>query len=100
MGNDLATILKRLRSLKPQLAERFGVSAIFVFGSHVRGDAGPDSDLDLIVEFAADARPTLFSLARLDRTLESALGVRVDVIPRGSLNPRLEPYIRTEQVAA
>lgn len=100
MGNGLTTILQQLRSLRPQLAEQFGVSAIFVFGSHARGEAGPNSDLDLIVEFAAHARPTLFSLARLDRTLEAALGVKVDVIPRDSLNPRLEPYIRTEQIAA
>lgn len=100
MGNGLTTILQQLRSLRPQLAEQFGVSAIFVFGSHARGEAGPNSDLDLIVEFAAGARPTLFSLARLDRTLEAALGVKVDVIPRDSLNPRLEPYIRTEQIAA
>ena len=85
--------------LKPELRARFGVSAIFVFGSHARGEAGPQSDLDLLIDFAPDARPTFFSLAKLDRALESALGVKVDAVPRSSLNPRLEPFIRTELVS-
>ncbi len=100
MSDDLATILQRLRALKPELALRFGVSAIHVFGSRARGEEEPDSDLDLLVDFAPGAGPTLFSLARLDRALESALGVRVDVVARANLNPRLEPYIREEMVAA
>jgi len=100
MAIDLSTVLERLGALKPELRRRFGVSAIFVFGSHARGEAGPDSDVDLLVDFAPDARPTLFSLADLDRTLESALGLKVDVVPVASLNPRLAPYIRSELVAA
>ncbi len=100
MSAPLQKLLERLRALKPELRERFGVSAIFVFGSHARGEAGPRSDLDLLVDFAAEARPTLFSLARLARALESELGVKVDVIPRDSLNPRLAPYIRAELVVA
>ena len=96
----LTAVLERLRALKPELRERFGVDAVFVFGSHARGEAGPDSDLDLLIDFTADAKPTLFSLARLDQALEAALGVKVDVVPRTSLNPRLEPYLRMELVAA
>ena len=100
MSDDLATILERLRALKPELALRFGVSAIHVFGSRARGEEGPDSDLDLLVDFAPGATPTLFSLARLDRTLESALGIRVDVVAAANLNPRLAPYIREDMVSA
>lgn len=98
MGDDLAGILERLRALQPDLARRFGVSAIHVFGSRARGEAAAGSDLDLLVDFAADARPTLFSLGRLDRTLESALGVKVDVIARANLNPRIAPYIWNDLV--
>ena len=65
------------------------MSMISVFGSHARGEAGPDSDVDLLVDFTPGAGPTLFSLARLDLTLESALGIKVDVVPVASLNPRL-----------
>ena len=100
MSDDFATTLERLRALKPELALRFGVSAIHVFGSRARGEEGPDSDLDLLVDFAPGARPTLFSLARLDRALESALGVRVDVVARANLNPRLAPHSEKDLVAA
>ena len=100
MSDDLTTILQRLRALKPELALRFGVSEIHVFGSRARGEEAPDSDLDLLVDFAPGTGPTLFSLAKLDRVLESALGIRVDVVARANLNPRLEPYIRKDMVAA
>ena len=99
MQDDLTMILEQLRALKPELAERFGVTAFHVFGSRARGDATPDSDIDVLVDFSPESRPTLFSLARLDRVLEAALGVKVDVIPRTCLNPRLAPYIRTELVS-
>ena len=99
MQYDLTMILEQLRALKPELTERFGVTAIDVFGSRARGDATPESDVDMLVEFSPESRPTLFSLARLDRTLETALGVKVDVSPRTCLNPRLAPYIRSELVS-
>jgi hypothetical protein len=100
MSIDLPTVLDRLRAIQPELNRRFGVSAIFVFGSHARGEAGPDSDVDLLVDFNPDAKLTLFSLAKLDLALESALGAKVDVVPRASLNPRVAPYIQAELVPA
>jgi predicted nucleotidyltransferase len=48
MSDDLPTILQRLRALKPGLASRFGVSAIHVFGSRARGEAGPKILADTI----------------------------------------------------
>jgi predicted nucleotidyltransferase len=53
----------------------------------------------LLVDLAPGARPTLFSLARLDRTPECALGVRVDVVARANLNPRLATHIEKDLVA-
>ena len=96
----LTTILARLRALKPELADRFGVIGVSVFGSHARSEAEADSDLDLLLDFQPGASPTYFSLARLDAFLEENLGLKVDAIPRESLNPRLEPYIRSELVKA
>jgi predicted nucleotidyltransferase len=96
----LSTILDHLRALQPELRERFGMEAIFIFGSYARGDAEPGSDLDLLIDFAEGSKPTLFSLARLDAVLEAALGLKVDTVPRGSLNPRLAPYIVADLVPA
>jgi predicted nucleotidyltransferase len=98
--NDLSSVLERLRPLKPMLRERFGVTAIHVFGSSARGEAGPNSDLDLLVDFSPSARPTLFSLTELDQFLEDNLGLKVDAIPRQSVNPRLAPFIDADLVLA
>jgi len=92
-----ARLLEKLRALRPELADRFGVSGIGVFGSHARGEARPDSDLDLLLDFSRT--PSMFALARLDRFLEEQLGVRVDTVPRDCLNPRYAPYILPEVVA-
>jgi hypothetical protein len=93
----LAPLLSRLRALKPGLRERFGVSAISVFGSRARGDAREDSDLDLLLEF--ERSPTLFGLARLDRELEAALGVTVDTVPADCLHPAVRPFVEPDLIA-
>jgi len=86
--------MEELRALKPELRARFGVRDVSVFGSYARGDAVETSDLDLLVRFEDDARPTLFSLSDMDALIEERLGVTVDSVPDTCLNPRIEPYIR------
>jgi uncharacterized protein len=98
MALDLETALAKLRALKPVLRTRFGVSSLAIFGSYARGDASETSDLDLLIDFVPEARPTLFSLTDLDELLEGELGVKVDTVPESCLNPRLAPYIRDELV--
>jgi uncharacterized protein len=100
MSDRLVKILARLTALKPELEERFGISEVSVFGSFARDKAGPDSDLDLLIDFSPEARPTYFSLALLDQRLAEALGVRVKTVHRDGLNPRLAPFIEAELVRA
>jgi uncharacterized protein len=44
-----------------------------LFGSMLRGDAGPDSDVDLLVEFSRDAKPSFFDLTEIERELSGLL---------------------------
>lgn len=76
-----------------RLAEAAGASNVRVFGSRARGDAQPDSDLDLL---SFPRGPTLFDLARLKRALGERLGIRVDLLTEGSLHPLLRERILTE----
>lgn len=57
-----------------------------VFGSTVRGDAGRDSDIDLLVTFQSDAAIGLIAFNRLRRELEEGLGRRVDLVPKDGLS--------------
>ena len=75
------------------VAHRHGVVRMRVFGSWARGEARPDSDLDLLVEL--EPRRTLLDVIRLKRALESLVGSDVDVITEGSLSP----YLRDRALA-
>jgi len=53
-----------------------GVRKLSLFGSELKGTARPDSDIDLLVEFQPDARPTLLTMAAMEEELSSLLGGR------------------------
>ncbi|MBL8559539.1 MAG: nucleotidyltransferase domain-containing protein [Hyphomonadaceae bacterium] len=74
MSRPLVALMEELRALKPELRARFGVRDVSVFGSYARGDAVETSDLDLLVRFEDDARPTLFLALRHGRSDRGAAG--------------------------
>jgi predicted nucleotidyltransferase len=81
--------------IKEIVARHHGRS-VALFGSVARGDEGPDSDIDFLVELAPDARP--FEILAIGADLEAALGVKVDVGTAGSLRPRLRDEVLAEAV--
>ncbi len=68
------------------VCQDFHVKRLAVFGSVLRGEETPESDLDLLVEFAPKAPVGLFGLMRLQRTLGEIFGKRVDLNTPGFLN--------------
>ena len=79
-------ILSLLRREKPYLQRKFGVLSIGLFGSYSKGMERPESDIDLLVEFA---EPRFESLAGLQIYLESRFGKPVELIrKRKSLSER------------
>ncbi|MFO7664883.1 MAG: nucleotidyltransferase family protein [Chloroflexota bacterium] len=82
---SLNDLIARLQAAKPELAARYGVRSLGLFGSHVRGEAGAGSDLDVLVEFAT--QPSLFQFVRLKNELSELLGLPVDLVIRSALKP-------------
>ena len=72
---------------------RHHIRWLALFGSVLRDDFGPDSDIDVLVEFEADRRYTYFTLARLEEELGNLLGRRVDLHIPKSLHPFLRDKV-------
>lgn len=85
-----------LREHRDTLAQRYGVAVVAIFGSYIRGEAGPESDLDLLVEIL---RPiSLLELVGAELYLSEVLGVKVDLVPRRNLRAELRDVILSEAV--
>jgi predicted nucleotidyltransferase len=81
----------------PELGSRYSVTYLGVFGSYVRGQNRPESDLDVLVEF--DQSPTIFQFLRLRRHLTTLLGVKVDLVMKKTLKPYIGKRVLAEVIS-
>ncbi len=88
---EIEAVLMRYRDL---LKSEYGVSAIGVFGSHVRGDEKPGSDIDILVEF--DRPVGFFKFLELEELLGELLGADVDLVTKDALKPHIGRHILDE----
>ncbi len=94
---SLDDILRTLRRNLPELRERYAIKSLGVFGSFVRGEQRKRSDLDILVEF--DKAPSFFEFLRLEEHLSRLVGVKVDLVMKSALKPRIGERILAEVVA-
>jgi predicted nucleotidyltransferase len=94
MGIRLTAVETHRQAIRG-IAARNRALSMSVFGSVARGDDGPDSDIDFLVEFEPGA--SLLDLMRIQDDLEALLGGHVDVVSVGGLKVRDE-HIRREAV--
>ena len=92
--NEKEKLINALRELKPEIAVRYKVKEIGLFGSFVRGEQTTVSDVDLLVEF--DDGADLFDLVALGQFLEERLQRKVDLGTRRSLRPELREQVLKE----
>jgi uncharacterized protein len=79
-----------------EICRRYQVRELSVFGSAVRGELRPDSDVDLLVDFQPEARPGLLGLSAMTRELSSAVGRPVDLAVKPALKPFIRPHVLAE----
>lgn len=92
LTRDLA--IQRLIAAEPDI-RRFGVRRLALFGSVLRGDARPDSDVDLLIEFDPDQK-TFDHFMGLAFFLEDLLGRRVEIVTPEFMSPYIGPHILRE----
>ena len=76
--------------------KRRPIKSLAFFGSVIRNDFGPDSDIDVLVEFEDDARIGFFELGRMERELSELLNGRVDLNTPNSLSPYFRDQVLKE----
>ena len=90
-------ILAKITNMRVELAERYTVTRIGLFGSYARGEQSLGSDVDIIVELA---EPTFDHYMDLKFRLEDTLGRTVDLVIADTVKPRLKSIIENEVVYA
>ena len=95
---DLTELKGLLREQEPYLEEKYGVRILGVFGSYVRNEQRPDSDLDVLIELDRPPKISLIGLVELEYYLSELLGVRVDIAIKKNLRKRVGERIMREVV--
>ena len=89
-------VIKVLRRELPHLKENYGVKEMGIFGSFVRGEATEESDLDILIEFEGSI--SLLKFVELENYLSELLEVKVDLVMKDALRPRIGKHILEEVV--
>jgi uncharacterized protein len=92
---EIGAIRAKLAAHRSEL-ERLHVRSLKVFGSRARGEARPDSDLDMIAEFSASVG--FFELFDVERYLSDLLERKVELTTPGGLHPALKPRILKDAI--
>lgn len=88
--------LSILREHAEELKSSYSVRTLSLFGSVARNEAGPESDVDILVEFVGE--PTFSGYMDLKFRLEDLFGCRVDLVTVAGLRPRVRPYVERDLI--
>lgn len=91
--DELKTILSEHKS---KIKKQFKVKSIGIFGSYVRGDSNKRSDVDVLVEFSEPIG--MFIFLDLEEYLQGIFGLKVDLVSKKALKPKIGEYILNEVV--
>ncbi len=94
---DLNQIQSLLSKHKEELRRKYNIKEIGVFGSYARGEQKKSSDIDILVEFKEPIG--FFKFLELEEQIGKFLGVKVDLVTKNALKPRIGQHILKELVA-
>jgi hypothetical protein len=93
---NLNEIKDTINKHRTTLIEEFKISSLSLFGSYVRDEQPPQSDLDILVEFYEII--DLFEFIRLENFLSEILNCKVDLVMKDTLKPRIKESILNQAV--
>jgi predicted nucleotidyltransferase len=89
-------VLKILSDRKTLLLQSYQISGLGLFGSYARGSQTESSDVDVLVDY--EKAPSLFKLLELRDYLSDLLGMKVDIVTRNGLKPRIRERVLAEVI--
>lgn len=89
-------IICKLKQLKPELAQRYGLTALALFGSYSRGEQQPDSDIDLLIDLKTANADYFFDCAFALQ--DSFKGKKVEIVTAGAIKPKYFEAIKPDLV--
>ena len=96
MNKTITEIKKELKRQLPLLTKEYRIKSMSLFGSYVKRQERSGSDLDILVEYTE--LPGLIKYIELENRLSDLLGVKVDLVIRDSLKPRIAEHVLTEAI--
>jgi predicted nucleotidyltransferase len=94
---EIDKVLQRKRDKILRVAASHGVRDVRVFGSFARGEAGPESDVDILVKL--DPGRSLLDIVAIKQDLEDLLGCKVDVVTEAAISPYIREEVLREAVS-
>ncbi len=88
--NEIENILK---NYKPELIQKYNVSELGIFGSFARNEQSEASDIDILIDFK---QPIGLQFVEIADNLEKVLGLKVDLVSKNAIKPRLMQFIQQD----
>ena len=95
--SSLKQIKKSIRTIKPYLSSKYGVEALYIFGSYARSEQTARSDIDILVDFSKT--PDLLSFIEMEEYMSHQLHNRVDMVPKRKLKNQIKDQVLSEAIA-
>jgi predicted nucleotidyltransferase len=93
---ELKEIKNKIKESMPIIRDKYKIKTIGVFGSYLRGEQGKESDIDILVDFYETI--DLFTFIELEDFLSEILSIKVDLVMKDTLKPRIRDSILREAV--
>ncbi|MDD3656691.1 MAG: nucleotidyltransferase family protein [Atribacterota bacterium] len=95
---NLNKIIEILKKHKDELKIKYGIKEIGIFSSFVRGEDKEKSDLDILVEFEENTDIDLLTFVNMEYYLTEIVGIKVDLVEKSGLKPKIGKQILKEVI--
>lgn len=93
---DINKIIKKLKELKPELEKNYNITELGVFGSFVRNEQTPQSDIDILVDYKKGT--SILTLGGLQYMLSELFNAKVDLVMKKTLRKKIGEQILSEVI--